>query len=108
MTNESRNWGAASVLYKGKLQSLAERFGTDLYMIPSSVHEMLITEANPELLEQLEKTLFEVNQTIELEERLSNEVYMYDRKTGSITQVTDSPHKMLDDEPTECMGMEMC
>ena len=108
LTNESQNWGAASVLYKGKLQSLAERLGSDLYMIPSSVHEMLITEANPELLETIENTIFEVNQTMALEDRLSNDVYMYDRKTNSITQVTDSSYKLLDGEPTEGMRMEMC
>ena len=109
ITNSKRTWGAASVLYKGKLLSLAERLDSDLYLIPSSTHEMMITPAKQEMLEVVESTLYEANQNVvDIEERLSNEIYLYDRKSNSITQVTDSSHKMLDDGPTESMGMGMC
>lgn len=109
ITNSKRTWGAASVLYKGKLLSLAEQLDSDLYLIPSSTHEMMITPAKQEMLEVVESTLYEANQNVvDIGERLSNEIYLYDRKSNSITQVTDSPHKMLDDGPTESMGMGMC
>lgn len=109
ITNSKRTWGAASVLYKGKLLSLAEKLDSDLYLIPSSVHEMLIISAEHEMLESVESMLYEANQNIvDMGERLSNEIYLYDRKTNSITQVTDSPHKMLDGEPTQRMEMGMC
>lgn len=109
ITNSKRTWGAASILYKGKLLSLAEQIDSDLYLIPSSMHEMMITPAKQEMLEVVESTLYEANQNaVDIGERLSNEIYLYDRKSNSITQVTDSPHKMLDDGPTESMGMGMC
>lgn len=109
ISNSKRTWGAASVLYKGKLLSLAEQLDSDLYLMPSSTHEMMITPATQEMLEVVESMLYEVNQNVvDIGERLSNEIYLYDRKSNSITQVTDSPHKMLDDGPTENMGMGMC
>lgn len=109
ITNSKRTWGAASVLYKGKLLSLAEQLDSDLYLIPSSTHEMMITPAKQEMLEVVESTLYEANHNVvDIGERLSNEIYLYDRKSNSITQVTDSPHKMLNDELIESMGMGMC
>lgn len=109
ITNSKRTWGAASVLYKGKLLSLAEKLDSDLYLIPSSTHEMIITPAKQKLLGVVESTLYEANQNVvDIRERLSNEIYLYDRKSNSITRVTDSPRKMLDDGPTESMGMGMC
>lgn len=111
ITNSQKTWGAASVLYKEKLLSLAEKLESDLYLIPSSVHEMIITKAEQDMLEVVESTLYEVNQSISIEDRLSNEIYLYDRKNNSITQVTDSAHKMLNDELAEAeqndAGMQM-
>ncbi len=43
LSNKSRVKGAASILYPGMIQELAEQFG-DFYLIPSSVHEWIIVE----------------------------------------------------------------
>lgn len=107
VTNSIKNWGAASVLYLGQLQAFAEKLGSDLYLLPSSVHEMIITEADSDMLETLESMVYEVNQTLPIEDRLSNEVYLYDRENNSLTQATDSSHKMLVEEENENIKMQM-
>ena len=42
LTNRWKNYGAAAALYEGQLQAVGEMFGENFYLIPSSVHEMLI------------------------------------------------------------------
>ena len=42
LTNNFAHHGAACVLYPDKLKDLADRFGSDLLILPSSIHEVLI------------------------------------------------------------------
>lgn len=96
ITNDRRVEGAASLLYEDKLQELAQEIGTDLYILPSSVHEVLAVPANKGESENLAQTVFEVNMTqVELEERLSNQVYHYDKDLRKLTLATDTPNKNL-------------
>ena len=45
MTNKYQINGASVLLYHGLLDGLAEKLGTDLYVIPSSIHELIIMPA---------------------------------------------------------------
>lgn len=88
ISNEKRMYGAASMLYEDKLQTLARKIGTDLYILPSSVHEVIAVSAirNPE---ELAKIVSEINTTqVPLEERLSNQVYYYDKDLRKLTMAT--------------------
>ena len=108
VTNEAREKGAVSILYTDELQKLAEQLECDLYLVPSSLHEMLAVPETSIELDELSKMVYEVNQlVVEVEDRLSNEVYKYDRNEQSIVQVTDTQHKMLVEEADENMGMDM-
>ena len=42
LTNDAAHNGAACVLYPDKLKDLADEFGSDLLILPSSIHEVLI------------------------------------------------------------------
>lgn len=98
ISNMNTRYGAISILYKDVLEQVANKTGTDLYLLPSSVHEFLATPVDGRLtVEQLEELIHFTNVTqVQLNERLSNQVYHYDKETKQITQVTHSQYKRLD------------
>lgn len=86
-TNQSKIFGAAVLLYPRFLEHEAEALGRNFYIIPSSVHEVLIIPAEKieqdadELLEMVK----EVNTTqVSDEEVLSDNVYYYDREKNEV------------------------
>lgn len=97
ISNKSRIDGAASMLYEDKLHNLAEKVGTDLYILPSSVHEVIAVSVEMGEPEELAQMVAEVNMDqVDLSERLSNQVYHYDKDLRKITLATDTPNKRLD------------
>ena len=97
ISNERKIDGAASMLYEDKLHSLAERVGTDLYILPSSVHEVIAVSVEMGEPKELARMVSEVNMDqVDLSERLSNQVYHYDKDLRKITLATDTPNKRLD------------
>ena len=86
-TTQSKIFGAAVLLYPRFLEHEAEALGRNFYIIPSSVHEVLIIPAEKieqdadELLEMVK----EVNTTqVSDEEVLSDNVYYYDREKNEV------------------------
>lgn len=97
ISNESKIDGAASMLYEDKLHNLAESIGTDLYILPSSVHEVIAVSVEMGEPEELARMVAEINMDqVDLSERLSNQVYHYDKDLRKITLATDTPNKRLD------------
>lgn len=97
ISNERRVGGAVSMLYEENLHKLAENVGSDLYIIPSSIHEGIAVPVNMADPVSLAQMLTEINmEQLELEERLSNQVYHYDKDLRKITFATDTPNKRLD------------
>jgi len=89
--------GAASMLYENELHQLAERLGTDLYIMPSSVHEVIAVSTNMGDPNSLAQMVNEINMDqVSLEERLSNQVYHYDKDLRKLSMATDTPCKRLD------------
>jgi hypothetical protein len=66
------------------MQKVIDRIGTDFYVIPSSIHELLIISAVANMdREELVTMVKEVNQlAVEEHERLSNQVYRYSLENG--------------------------
>lgn len=88
--------GAASMLYEDNLHSLAENLGTDLYILPSSVHECIAVSANLGDPYELAAMVNEINMSeVALDERLSNQVYHYNKDLRKLTLATDTPNKFL-------------
>jgi len=89
--------GAVSMLYEDCLHGLAEKLGTDLYILPSSLHEVIaisVTMCDPN---ELANMVLEVNiDQVSLNERLSNQVYHYDKVLRKLSLATDTPNKRLD------------
>lgn len=86
ITNKAKINGAAVLLYPNVLKELAEQLRSDkLYILPSSIHELIVLD-ECDSIEQLQKMVHHVNQSMVLEtERLSDNVYIYDNKEQSIT-----------------------
>ncbi len=80
LTNSLRSFGAACILYDGMLDKISEEIGESFYILPSSIHEMIIIpESNSPSREHLNEMITEVNQTqVDAEEVLSEYVYYYD------------------------------
>lgn len=83
--NRMRMHGASTILIEDKLYELANRLDSDLYLIPSSVHEMLALPVYDYSPEYIADMIMEVNtKQVEPEERLSNSVYMYSREKRQV------------------------
>ncbi len=86
LTNESRQFGASCIMYKDVLQDFSDEKESDLVIIPSSVHEVIIIPLKDcDSFENLNDMVKEVNNDhVLLQEILSDHVYLFDRKEGRI------------------------
>ena len=87
LTNESKLNGAACILYENILYDFAQKLGADLYILPSSVHEVILL---PKLSmfekDELVNMVKEVNtEGVAADEVLSDHVYEYNRTERLIT-----------------------
>lgn len=82
ITNTTGLFGASAVLYKEVMQNIADEIACDLYVIPSSVHEMILVPAEDEKLYGVLCGLIKkVNENfVSQDEILSDRVYIYLRK----------------------------
>ena len=89
--------GAISMLYEDQLHTLSEQLGTDLYILPSSIHETIAVSVDMGDPEELAQMVSEINMDqVSLQERLSNQVYHYDKDLRVLSMATDTPNKRLD------------
>lgn len=83
LSNESGVNGAASLIYPGILEGIAKKLESDLFVLPSSIHEVLLLPADKAFgRDELSNLVKEVNRTQVLtEEVLSNQAYRYEKDT---------------------------
>lgn len=86
LSNVQKFLGASAMIYPGMLQSIAEEWGDNFYILPSSIHEcILVPEGAGCSGRLLEEMVAEVNQAqVPEPEVLSYTVYYYDRRDDSI------------------------
>lgn len=93
ISNTSCINGASSILYENELHELAEKMESDLYILPSSIHEVVVISAEMGNPEELAQMMTEINVSeVPLEDRLSNQVYHYDRNLRILTIATNEPN----------------
>lgn len=98
ITNKAKYKGAAALLYEDGLHELAELYKDDLYILPSSIHETIAVSCSKTEPCKLAEMVEEINGTqVDVGERLSNQVYHYDRTTRKLSMATDTPNKSLSD-----------
>jgi hypothetical protein len=87
LSNQKGINGATCLLYQNVLRDFAEQIHSDLFILPSSIHEViLIPYDNTISKASLAKMVCDVNYTqVASDEVLSDNVYIYSRKNDSIT-----------------------
>ena len=86
LSNVQRAHGASCMLYPGLLKQLAEKEQKSFYILPSSIHEViLLKDQGLETPEQLKDMITEVNRTqVAPEEALSDSLYYFDFQKENI------------------------
>lgn len=77
-----KNAGAGVLAYQEFMDQAAERLGGDFYILPSSIHEILLVPDNGEqVADDLRDMVIQANATeVRPDEKLSDNVYHYDSK----------------------------
>ena len=88
LLNRSKLRGASGMLRIDLLQDLADKKESDLLILPSSVNEVLLLAEEDNILDMdsAKKMVEDINRDyVDEEERLSDNIYTYKRKTGKIS-----------------------
>ncbi len=87
LTNQSHLNGASVLLYKDLLKKLSDTVEENFYILPSSIHEIILVPSGSSLSKaSLNLMVQDVNQKeVSPTERLSDHVYFYNRLTRDIT-----------------------
>ena len=66
--------------------------------MPSSIHEVIAVSADFGSPDELAKMVYEINMDqVDINDRLSNQVYCYDKDLRTLRLATDTINKSLDD-----------
>lgn len=89
LTNQDKRFGAAAMLYSERIRELAERFESDLLILPSSIHEvLLLPDDHSREYDSYRRMVEEVNRTQVIpEEVLSYRLYRYCRRNSEIEEI---------------------
>lgn len=87
ITNAKGINGASCLLYPAVIKNLALKLDSDLYILPSSIHEIIAVKANGTMNKKaFREMVFDVNRTqVPEEDILSDNVYFYSRDRDAIT-----------------------
>lgn len=78
--------GAYCMLYPGVLKEFADSYGSDLIILPSSVHEViLVPDTSDSRYDEMNEMVKEINcSDVSEEDRLSSHIYLYSRLSDRI------------------------
>lgn len=83
-TND-KNFGSSSILNTEELERVAQEYDDDLFIIPSSVHECIITPAKKSEYDALKQMIVEVNESqLRPEEVLADYPFYYSKGSNKV------------------------
>lgn len=87
LTNQKKLNGASAVLYENVLADFARKIESDMYVIPSSVHEVLLLPVNSRVTsDNLNEIIKDGNKSlVSPEEILSDHYYLFSRENNTLT-----------------------
>lgn len=87
LTNSLKLYGAGCVLYPCLLETIAEKLDSDLFILPSSIHEIILIPAhNRSHYKELEQMVTQINHAeLAADEILSDHVYYYSRSEHALS-----------------------
>lgn len=85
VSNKIQRYGAGVICYEDFLGDISRKYNKSLYLLPTSIHEMLLLfddgeDQEEDLLHILEKS----DQQLSKEEFLSDNIYYYDKYMGEL------------------------
>lgn len=103
LTNESLFNGAAALFYPEVQEKIAEQLGGDYFVLPSSVHEVLIVPDQGILeYQELKNMVNDVNNTqVPPDEVLTGEVYSYDKESRQLMFASEKEERSQTVEKTD-------
>lgn len=85
ISNKDKLFGASALFHKEILKNIAEQYKSDLYIIPSSIHELIVLPTDAITVKEMNQMIEEVNETqVAPEDRLSDHVYIFHKDTMEI------------------------
>ena len=90
LSNEQRYFGASCILYPNALKEISQKFADSLFIVPSSIHEVIIIPASyTEDANELSEIVHDVNVSeVAQDEILSDSVYFYDQNTEQLSIIS--------------------
>ncbi len=90
LSNKTKIHGAACILYENVVSDFAEYLHRDIFILPSSVHEVILVPSHGiEKAQNLIDMVREVNETqVEEEEVLSDSIYFFSREEGLLSRIS--------------------
>ena len=102
ITNKSKLFGAAAMLYEENLYDLSQQLDSDLYILPSSTHEVIAISDKFGDANELADMVYEINMDqVDLSDRLSNQVYHYDKEARTLRLATNKFERTISDDIKE-------
>lgn len=90
LSNREKVFGACTIFYPGMLRKISEIMGSGFYILPSSVHELILMPdtddtCDGEVSKSLKNIVRDVNSTtLDEEDILSDSVYYYDKNADTM------------------------
>lgn len=90
LSNEQRYFGASCILYPNALKEISQQLEDNLYILPSSIHEVILIPASfADDANELSEIVQEVNVSeVAQDEILSDSVYYYNQNTEQISVIS--------------------
>lgn len=112
VTNKDKKLGACCLACPEVIGTAIEKMGFDCYILPSSIHEVILVEkkGNADEIEELRDMVKQVNrQSIPAAEILSDKVFVYNQKTKKIeiARTEQELQSMTQSAPHKSHGMHM-
>ena len=91
ISNEFEFFGANALLYSDVLGKVVKKIGTDCYILPSSVHDLIVLSTD--VFSERSKLINLVKETnkehVKNSDRLSDSIYLYSIVDGSLQRIKD-------------------
>lgn len=89
ITNKTGMFGAVAMILEEELKVFSKRISNSFYILPSSIHELILVPASCELsVEYLASMVHDINEThVDPTEVLSDSIYFYDMETNCVEKV---------------------
>lgn len=90
ISNTRKQYGAAAILDTELMSNIAEQMDSNIYILPSSIHECLLVSDRFGEPEQLQQWVREVNSTeVDIKDKLSDNLYVFNKDTKKIEIAVD-------------------